>query len=619
MKKLLSIIFVLWTVLNVLSQENEENNVDSLLQILRFSEENYQTVDYFNDLTQEGIAKNIETVKDSFLLFQEKNIQIARRLNYKEGLAQALYNLGKFYISQSNTFAKATPCLLESLSVFEELGNNDGCSSCYMQLGLISYILQYYEDAIKNLELSFQYKNNSVAKYLMALAYSELEQFAVARKHFDYAIQEYKQSGNTYRLNECYMYLGESFEKQNQLDSAFHYLKLALRGIEQIGDSSRLIRPFALISSIYLKSDQVDESIYHAELSLTMNNSESDIISKIEAMSTLSEAYALKGDYKKAHYYLQQFNAVNNSYVQGSTKQKVADMQSMFEYKKKINEEKIKSQKDKEIADQQIKQQKILRNAFVIGTMLLLVLSLVLFNRYKIKRNSAKALEEKNSIITEEKARSENLLLNILPAEIAEELKEKGEAEARDFEMVSILFTDFKGFTEVSSKMSASDLVSEINVCFKAFDSIVENYGIEKIKTIGDAYMAAGGLPIPDDDSVINTVNAALEMQEFISQRKRELDDQELTAFEMRVGIHTGPVVAGIVGIKKFQYDVWGDTVNTAARLENHGEVGEVNISQATYDLIKDYPSLEFKNRGNIQVKGKGELSMWFVNRNKRT
>jgi adenylate cyclase len=207
------------------------------------------------------------------------------------------------------------------------------------------------------------------------------------------------------------------------------------------------------------------------------------------------------------------------------------------------------------------------------------------------------------------------LLLNILPADIAEELKIHGKAEARDFDMVSILFTDFKGFTEASAKLSAQELVGEINVCFEAFDGIMAKYEVEKIKTIGDAYMAAGGLPVPTDDSIKNTVLAALEMQAFITKRKTEMDTAGKPAFEMRVGIHTGPVVAGIVGVKKFQYDIWGDTVNTASRIESNSEAGKVNISQATYELVKDDSNFTFESRGKIEAKGKGEIEMYFVSK----
>ena len=204
-------------------------------------------------------------------------------------------------------------------------------------------------------------------------------------------------------------------------------------------------------------------------------------------------------------------------------------------------------------------------------------------------------------------------MLNILPAEIAEELKIKGKADAWDFDLVFIIFTDFKSFTETSEKLTAKELIGEINHCFEAFDHICEKYGIEKIKTIGDAYMAAGGLPVPSEDSVKNTVLAALEMQSFISERIIEKRTKNEIPFEMRLGIHTGSVVAGIVGVKKFQYDIWGDTVNTASRMESSGEVGKVNISEATYKLLKDDPDFTFKSRGKIEAKGKGEIEMYFV------
>jgi adenylate cyclase len=158
-------------------------------------------------------------------------------------------------------------------------------------------------------------------------------------------------------------------------------------------------------------------------------------------------------------------------------------------------------------------------------------------------------------------------------------------------------------------------LVSEINTCFIVFDNIMGKYGIEKIKTIGDAYMAASGLPVQSDDSAKNAVLAALEMQEFISKRKAEMDAAGKPAFEMRVGIHTGPVVAGIVGVKKFQYDIWGDAVNTAARMESSGEVEKVNISEATYNYLKDDPDLFFESRGKIEAKGKGDIEMYFVSK----
>jgi class 3 adenylate cyclase/CHASE1-domain containing sensor protein len=209
--------------------------------------------------------------------------------------------------------------------------------------------------------------------------------------------------------------------------------------------------------------------------------------------------------------------------------------------------------------------------------------------------------------------KSENLLLNILPAEIARELKENGKAEARSYDKVSILFTDFTDFTKTTAKLSPRELVTEINACFGAFDAIITKYGLEKIKTIGDAYMAVGGLPIQRVDSVKNVVLACLEMQNFIGIRKKINSGKGKPVFEMRAGIHTGPVVAGIVGVKKFQYDIWGDAVNTASRMESRGKIGHVNISQATYEILKDDPCFHFEYRGKVQAKGKGKIDMWFV------
>jgi class 3 adenylate cyclase len=215
--------------------------------------------------------------------------------------------------------------------------------------------------------------------------------------------------------------------------------------------------------------------------------------------------------------------------------------------------------------------------------------------------------------LSREKDRSEELLKNILPENVANELKVSGTAQARHFDQATVLFSDFREFTRIAEQLSADELVEELNVCFNAFDRIMEKYGVEKIKTIGDAYMAAGGVPDPSGGTPLAVVLAGLEMQQIIRERQVEREAQGKAAFEMRVGIHTGPVVAGIVGRRKFQYDIWGDTVNTASRMESACEPGDVNISGATYELVKDAPELVFTPRGNVQAKGKGEMEMYYV------
>ena len=202
-------------------------------------------------------------------------------------------------------------------------------------------------------------------------------------------------------------------------------------------------------------------------------------------------------------------------------------------------------------------------------------------------------------------------MLNILPYTIAEELKLKGNAESKLIDMVTVLFTDFKGFTQLSEQFTPQELVAEINECFSAFDKIMIKYNVEKIKTIGDAYMAAGGLPTSNQTHAEDVICAALEIQQYMSDYKKARQEAGKLFFEIRIGIHSGPVVAGIVGIKKFAYDIWGDTVNIASRMESSGEVGKVNVSETTYELTRE--NFNFEYRGKVAAKGKGEISMFFV------
>jgi class 3 adenylate cyclase len=234
-----------------------------------------------------------------------------------------------------------------------------------------------------------------------------------------------------------------------------------------------------------------------------------------------------------------------------------------------------------------------------------------------VKERTAEVVEEKaevekrNIVIQKEKEKSDELLLNILPSEVAEELKEKGYTTAKSFDEVTVLFSDIKGFTNVAEKLTAKELVKEIDTYFSAFDNIILKYGLEKIKTIGDAYIAAGGLPEKNSATAQNVIETAIAMQQVVEKLKQERITSNKPYFELRIGIHTGPVVAGVVGIKKFQYDIWGDTVNLAARMEQSGVPGKINISQQTYELVKQ--QFNCVPRGKIEAKNKGEIDMYFV------
>ncbi len=216
---------------------------------------------------------------------------------------------------------------------------------------------------------------------------------------------------------------------------------------------------------------------------------------------------------------------------------------------------------------------------------------------------------ERTQQLASEKKKSDDLLLNILPSEVAEELKQKGTSEARQYDEVTVLFTDFVDFTKISEKLTPRELVHELDHCFKAFDKIIEQNGLEKIKTIGDSYMAVGGLPIKDKNHAKKALQAAIEIRDYILSSPSPLSGDAGNG--IRIGLHTGTVVAGIVGHKKFAYDIWGDTVNLANRMESNSEPGKINISGATYELTKN--DFESTHRGKIKVKNKGEIDMYFV------
>ena len=206
-----------------------------------------------------------------------------------------------------------------------------------------------------------------------------------------------------------------------------------------------------------------------------------------------------------------------------------------------------------------------------------------------------------------ERALAERLLLNVLPAEVADELKETGSTTARHYDGISVLFADIVGFTPLSASMEPEEMVNQLNDVFTYFDTLAEQYGVEKIRAIGDNYLVAAGVPVPRDDHAEALAGMALDMLEY--------SQQGLLSF--RIGINSGPAVAGVIGTKKFQYDIWGDTVNTASRMESHGEPGRIQISEATYQQIKD--DFDTTLRGPIQVKGKGTLTTWYLEHRRQT
>jgi class 3 adenylate cyclase len=308
------------------------------------------------------------------------------------------------------------------------------------------------------------------------------------------------------------------------------------------------------------------------------------------------------------------------------TEQLQQDSIEEIDFQRKLAESRNESLiKDNELQHQALERIRA-RNRFLAGIFLLSLLVLILLiiglrythktnRKLKDQRNKIQqqkeAIQSQYEIIDRERQKSDKLLLNILPEETAAELKETGRATPRHYEKVSVIFTDFVGFTNIAEKLTPEEVIIELDNCFLEFDHIADKYNLEKIKTIGDSYMCAGGIPVPNDTNPVDAVKAALEIRDFMQNLKEKKESRGEPFWQLRIGVNTGPVIAGVVGKNKFAYDIWGDAVNIASRMESSGEAGKVNISGETYNLVKD--SFFCTYRGKVKAKNKGEIDMYFV------
>jgi adenylate cyclase len=559
-----------------------------------------------------GVFSALKSDYPKALGFLEQSLTLSEEMGEKRQMSKVISNIGNIYRMLGNE-SKALENYQMSLKIFTEIGDLRGSANSITSIGVIyadrgDYLksLEYFQRSLRIHEDEGDKVNTANSTANIGENYYLLGDDVKALEYLLRSLKIYQEIGNTNGSSSTMANIGIIHSDQGNYNQALDYLKSSSKIQKEIGDKVGYAGNLISIGMIYQAQRDFKKALEHCNIALAITEESRALGEQKNACNCLYETYKAMGRGNEALIYIEKIQVIDDSLNAEETTKQLQQM----EFAKQVYADSVEKAEEarlvQEAHEKEVAQKNKTRNMLIGGGLLALLLAGGLFSRVRFVRKAKNRIEE-------EKDRSENLLLNILPADIASELKEHGKAEARDFEMVSILFTDFKSFTQVSEKMSARDLVSNINHCFEAFDTIMGKYGVEKIKTIGDAYMAAGGLPVETKDSIKNTVLAALEMQRFIFKLREEKEAKGEHAFEMRVGIHTGPVVAGIVGVKKFQYDIWGDTVNTASRMESHGEVGEVNISQATYELIKDDSQFSFEHRGKISAKGKGEVDMYFV------
>ena len=639
MKKEKLSLFVLFVIiaLNIYSQpqlkqdDNKEPDTASVNGLLKESK----------DLLKTDIGKAISRARLAG--------EMADKINYPQGKALALKNMGLGYFRQGN-YLETLNNWFESLSIYESVSDQTGIANL---LSNIAAVYNIQDDDAKALEYSLKSltiseklgdklrilsalnaiadvyygkpatKDTALGYLLRALPlceeigdkdsygtiaenigeiYFDKGDDAKALEYFNKSI---KALGNTSNSPFAYNGIAKLYLRKGNTEEALKYNNLALSIAEKTENKIQVMQTLIEVANVYVKKNDLSTALNYFNRSEVMGKelgAKSDLKKLYEQMS---DTYQKMGDFKNAYAYQRELGNIKDSLFNETTEKKLGALQFEFDLEKKQNEINLLT-KDKDLQVVQTKRQRFAKNAFMIGLFLAFTIALLIFRSYRVKVKT-------HTLVDKQKNEIEHLLLNVLPKEVAKELQLTGRATPRHYKSVSVMFTDFRGFTLLTDHMSPDELVEELDACFIAFDGIIARHNLEKIKTIGDSYMCAGGIPAEDDLHVLKIVKAGLEIQQYIANNNERRQEKGLEPWHLRIGIHVGPVVAGVVGKMKYAYDIWGSTVNIASRMESNGEPGKVNISSATYEMIKDY--YECSYRGKISAKNIGEIDMYFIER----
>ncbi len=601
----IKIILTIAATLLALYAFPQQNKIDSLQRLLKTAKEDTNKVKILNGLSK--YFKDSDTKKS--LYYANSAYNLAKQLKYQRGIVNS-YNLFGYlyafqgdYIKSLSYFLKAKDILinLKDLYGISEVYNCLG--NLYNKLGDYDKALSYYQECLKENKRINNTLGIGTAYGNIAKNYCDKEKYKEALPFYFKSAEVLKTLNKKDHLATVYYNISLIYNEFADYDNALYYYDKTLKLLEGLNDKVFMALIYMNVGSVNVTQGNYDKALKSVIKSIQLSK-ELGIKEYIKTnYKSLSELYSKLNNYQKAYEYYVLYSQYKDSISGEEVIKQFDELNVKYETKLKDKENKL-LKKDNEAKSEKLKRKIIQNTWLIIGSCLLFVIAFVVYRSYRTKKRD-------NTIISAEKQRSDMLLLNILPAETAEELKSLGKASAKDYDMVTVMFTDFKGFTMLAEKLTPARLVSEIDYCFKEFDRIVMKYRIEKIKTIGDAYMCAGGLPSANETNPVDIVSAGLEIQHFMETYKKDRQSKGEVFFEIRIGIHTGPVVAGVVGIKKFAYDIWGDTVNIASRMESSGEVGKVNISGTTYEFVKD--KFACTHRGKIEAKNKGVIDMYFV------
>ena len=545
----------------------------------------------FNELSDLELSKR----------YAEELIALSKLENNNLYLFRGYYQKGSIYINAGD-LEIALDAYFKGLETASKAAYLEGEGSAYYAIADVYSVMgnsdnaeEYYNKAIQILRKADDSVSLATALLNTGEYYFKNRKYGAALQFNDEAKVIFERVHNPIGMAYAMGNAGMLYAEQGNDVLAEANINEAITILEELQDYYPISVYLTYMSDIYLRRNDPTTAFNYAERSLELATAYGLKNQISDANLKLSELNENLGDFEKSHHHYKQHIAYRDSVKNIEDVQKMADQRTNFEVSQK--------QIQLDLAEQREKNQRNITIATTIALFLIGIFAFGLFRRNTFIRKT-------KQIIEEERDRSDTLLRNILPEETAAELKMHGKVKAKKIESATVLFTDFKGFTQYSAHLSPEDLVETVGFYFSKFDEIVEKHGLEKIKTIGDAYMCAGGLHGSTKTHPEQMVLAATEIAQFVNKTKLDVAASAMN-FDIRIGINTGPVVAGVVGTKKFAYDIWGDTVNVASRMESMSEPGRINISNNTYELIKSEFDCEY--RGEIEAKNRGKIKMYFV------
>ena len=554
-----------------------------------------------------GLGYYVKGDFSDVLTHWEQSLSIFEEINDETGISNILSNLGAVYQTKGDD-PKALDYFIKSAKIAEKIQDSSRIGTAYLNIGSVySNEKTTYDDAFesyiksKDIFSKIGYDEGvGTAAVNIAELYLKNKEPEAALPYLNDALEAFTKTGSS--LSYTYNYMGEAYKELKKYDLAKEFHLKAIEAADLNDAKQDKTKALISLGDVYIEQKAYDKAVNSFDEGLKLTEITGVYRDKKDAYEGLAKAYSGMGDYKNAYSYQKLFTSISDTIRNESYNESIGNMRFQYDLENKEKEIKLLNV-DNELKQAQIESSTASKRLLYAIAALLLVVVGGFFFRYKFIQNS-------NKILAKERNKSESILLNILPKETAEELKEQGFIKAKHFKEVTVLFTDFRQFSLVAEETTPEELVKSLDYFFKNFDTITEKHNLEKIKTIGDAYMCAGGLPTENETHAENAFSAALEIIEFVESTKKN-PPEGIHPFDIRIGMNTGPVVAGVVGTKKFQYDIWGKTVNIAARMESSSEPGKINVSENTYQLLKDKHN--FKYRGKIEVKNEQMLNMYFA------